>query len=197
MPKRRKRPPPALTRARAFIPRPVVFSTIQDHKETARRASPAPMLSAQKSDRQQLSRPDHHPAGHSSPGHPSQESSQDQGKGEESPGAACSAGRDGQRRRLPLRHPTTGRRPEQAEGAESPVKWGFDGKLASGGAVRCFNESLMQRGCAGMRGNLARHGSGGGSMVRGRGWFAIPRAKTEGTRWVTLLPVSMFHFRVP
>lgn len=175
----------ALTRARAFIPRPVVFSITKDHQETARTAAPAPMSSAPGSDRQHQSRPDHHPAEHHSRGHPSQEDSQGQGKGEESPGAACSAGRDGQRRRLPLRHPATGRRSGQAEGAESPVKWGFARELASGGAVRCFNGSLMQRGCAGMRGNLARRGSRGGSMAQGRGWFAIPRAKTEGTRWVT------------
>ena len=36
MAKRQGRPPPALTRARAFIPRPVVFSTIQDHPKQGR-----------------------------------------------------------------------------------------------------------------------------------------------------------------
>lgn len=48
-----------------------------------------------------------------------------------------------------------------------------------------------------MKGNLARRDSGGGSMAQGRGWFAIPRAEIGSTRWVTLLPTSMFHFHVP
>lgn len=90
-----------LTHARAFIPRPVVFSTIQDHQETARPATPAPMSSAPKTDRQQLSRPHQPPARHRTTSHPSQEGSQRGARGEESPGAACSAGDNGQRRQLP------------------------------------------------------------------------------------------------
>lgn len=132
-----------LTRARAFIPRPVVFSTIQDHQEATRPAAPVPMSSAPKADRQQLSRPHQPPAWHRSTSHPSQEDSQNQGEEEESPGAACSAGDNGQRRRLPLRHPATGRRSEQTEGPRSGGKWRFARKLASGGASRCFNEPLM------------------------------------------------------
>lgn len=121
-----------LTRARAFIPRPVVFSTIQDHQETARPATPAPMSSAPKADRQQLSRPHQPPARHRTTSHPSQEGSQRGARGEESPGAACSAGNNGQRRRLPLRHPTRDRR-------SACGKWRFARQLASLTARRCDN----------------------------------------------------------
>nr|DAR58298.1 MAG TPA: hypothetical protein [Caudoviricetes sp.] len=80
------------------------------------------MLSAPSSKRQHQSRPNQHPAGHHSAAHPSQEDSQNQGEGEESPGAACSAGRDGNRRRLQLRPLATGRRSEQTEGPRSGGK---------------------------------------------------------------------------
>lgn len=166
---------------------------IQCNTRPSQRGATALMLSAPSSKRQHQSRPDQHPAGHHSAGHPSQEDSQNQGEGEESPGAACSAGRDGDRRRLPLRHPASGRRSEQAEGPKTPEKWRFARELAGGGASRCFNDPLMQRHGAGMTGNLARRGSGGGSVARGRGWFAIPRAEIERTPWVTLLPPPMFR----
>lgn len=72
------------------------------------------MSSAPKADRQQRSRPHQPPARHRTTSHPSQEGNQRGARGEEPPGAACSAGDNGQRRRLPpdIRPETGGQRAE-------------------------------------------------------------------------------------
>ena len=57
------------TRARALIPRPVVFSTIQDHQETVRSASPSPGLRQIGPACQAIPRADQPPAADSSGSH--------------------------------------------------------------------------------------------------------------------------------
>lgn len=119
MPKKRDRPPPAPTRARAFIPRAVVFSLLKDHQETVRSASPSPSLPQIVTACQAIPRADRPPAAEDSGGHPSNRKRQEGERGEESPGAACSGREGGQRRRLPPHHPATGQPSGEAEGQRS------------------------------------------------------------------------------
>ena len=142
------------------------------------------MLSAPSSKRQHQSRPDQNPAGHHSAAHPSQEHSQRGARGEESPGAACSAGDNGQRRQLPpdIRPETGGQRVENGVLQEILQAWRH---------VVVITPIIVTV----WRADDGQTCTAAAPSQRGGGWFAIPQAEMWVTPWVTLPPTSMFHFQ--
>lgn len=179
--KKRDRPPPAPTRARAFIPRPVVFSSVKHHlkerlplqvsalpNQTVR-ASAAQTSHQQDTTAQAIQAKRAAKEGRGERSHPARHVQ---------PGTTDSGG--GSRQTSGQRQAVSGR------------KMAFCKKILQAWRHVVVITSVI---VTMWRMDDGQTCTAAAPSQRGGGWFAIPQAEMWATPWVTLPPTSMFHFQ--